>query len=386
MILVSLGIAFVVLLQRRALVPIVDTQTEIDEQFAKLNEIDEVSTDYDEASAEEARVEIQKSIAGLSQHRAPAPQEALGSQLTATAITVLLLPLIAIGVYALTGAPRLAQFSLENPHANLSTPEGSVDLLLVEAEKKLIAEPQHLPTLAVLARTYLAMEKFDKAKEYAARRYELANDDPEAILQYADALAMSNGGALTPEVLKLVDEVLNIDPTNVNALTMAGMAAAQTGRSAIAVRLWRRALAHASDPGFKRNLVSLIEQFGGESQTHPTQHRLKLRIVLADTIADVAGDDIVFVTAHDIETQGPPLAVRKIRVADLPFELSLSEKDAMAPSFSLKGKQRVRVRARVARSGAAKVSPDDWIGEIGDAAVGISETQEILIATRPNSS
>ena len=52
----------------------------------------------------------------------------------------------------------------------------------------------------------------------------------------------------------------------------------------------------------------------------------------------------------------------RARVADLPLQFELSDRDAMSPAAKLSGQQRVVVVARVSRSGTATAGAGDLEG------------------------
>ena len=54
-----------------------------------------------------------------------------------------------------------------------------------------------------------------------------------------------------------------------------------------------------------------------------------------------------------------PLAVQRLRAADLPVSVELTEEMAMMPGMSLASFDNVEVIARLSSSGIANASPDD---------------------------
>ena len=80
----------------------------------------------------------------------------------------------------------------------------------------------------------------------------------------------------------------------------------------------------------------------------------------------MAPEDTVFVVARGLNAQdevvGPPVAVLRLRVADLPRDFSLDDRAAMTPAATLSKQPRVRVVGRVSRSGSAQPAPGDLEG------------------------
>ena len=89
--------------------------------------------------------------------------------------------------------------------------------------------------------------------------------------------------------------------------------------------------------------------------------------VSLDAAFDVASVATVFVIARDPERPGPPVAVKRLNVGDLPARIELTDADAMLPGRGLKGVQTVELVARVALGGSATAVAGDmesatWVG------------------------
>lgn len=81
--------------------------------------------------------------------------------------------------------------------------------------------------------------------------------------------------------------------------------------------------------------------------------------------ANVAANTPVFVIARAVAGTGPPLAVRRLRVADLPARVVLTDADAMLPGQRLAAGEDVEVLARASLGGA----PSARSGDIESGAV-----------------
>lgn len=110
--------------------------------------------------------------------------------------------------------------------------------------------------------------------------------------------------------------------------------------------------------------------------------RLSVTVKLAPGLLErVRPDDALFVFAR--AEQGPPmpLAVQRLRAADLPVTVTLDESMAMMPQFTLATFPRVVVGARISKSGNATPTPGDLQGvtdglspaDTGQVEVTISE-------------
>jgi cytochrome c-type biogenesis protein CcmH len=74
----------------------------------------------------------------------------------------------------------------------------------------------------------------------------------------------------------------------------------------------------------------------------------------------VGPDDTVFIFARAPTGSRMPLALMRLRVADLPADFKLDDTLAMSPAAKLSSAQQVVVGARVSRSGNAMPQAGDW--------------------------
>ena len=92
--------------------------------------------------------------------------------------------------------------------------------------------------------------------------------------------------------------------------------------------------------------------------------------VSLDPAFNVAPDVTVFVIARDPEKPGPPVAVKRLAVGDLPARIELTEADAMLPDRGLDAVESIELLARAALAGSATAASGDlesatWTGPPG---------------------
>jgi cytochrome c-type biogenesis protein CcmH len=78
----------------------------------------------------------------------------------------------------------------------------------------------------------------------------------------------------------------------------------------------------------------------------------------------VSPDMPVFIYAREEGGKGPPLAVVRRRVADLPLTVALDDSQSMLPDRKLSSVDRWIITARVARQGSAETRSGDVIAEV----------------------
>jgi cytochrome c-type biogenesis protein CcmH len=202
------------------------------------------------------------------------------------------------------------------------------------------------------------------------------------LADYADALAMAQGRRLQGEPERLVLRALEIEPDHLKALLLAGAAAMERGDHAAAVERWSRAkqvappdspLASGLDEGLRQaraaaGLPADDAASAAQGAGVPAAS-LQVRVTLAPALAArVQPDNTVFVFARAAEGPRAPLAIARLRAAELPATVTLDDTTAMSPQMRLSSFSLVVVEARVSRSGEATPQPGDLEGRT-DAAV-----------------
>jgi cytochrome c-type biogenesis protein CcmH len=95
----------------------------------------------------------------------------------------------------------------------------------------------------MLGRSYRALGRMTEAKDAYAKAAKLLPKDIQARVEYAVLLLdEAEGDTLPPEVIRLMTEVLALDPGQPDALYFLGLDAAMAGDKAKARTLWTRLL------------------------------------------------------------------------------------------------------------------------------------------------
>jgi cytochrome c-type biogenesis protein CcmH len=277
-------------------------------------------------------------------------QAARGGRAALVSLGVLL-PVAALAVYLVVGNPRALQ-----------SPTHDLEAMVERLAAHLKSNPDDPQGWALLARSYAAMGRFPESADAYAKAAVRAPRDAQLLADFADALAMARGQTLEGEPEKLVQRALEIDPSNLKALALAGTIEFNRRRFAAAAGYWQRMLPHV-EPGSEdariiQGNIAEARQLAGEKVKG-----VQGTVSLAPQLKSKAGpDDTVFIYARAAEGPPMPLAVQRIRVRDLPATFSLTDAMAMAPGMNLSAHPRVVVTARVSKSGQANTQAGDLTG------------------------
>ncbi len=313
---------------------------------------------------------------------------------------LLFIPALSILLYQKLGNPVYTTgFDSKAIAANLSktavprkadgTPD--IDRMVAGLEKKLEAEPDNAKGWYMLGRSYMVLKRFPDAVRAYENAYKQMPDSVDIMLSLADSLAMKNGGNISGRPIELVNKALKIDPENLTALWLGGMAARQNKDYVTAIQRWTKVMGIIKDPAERKEVRSLIVE--AESLLSPEQRdRVKnalasiapvadkkteitnqsamtgasitVSVSLSDAFKDkVKPTDLVFIYAKAMSGPPMPLAAAKMQVKDLPVKVVLNDSMAMIPSMKLSGHAEVVVGARVSKSGRPISQPGDLYAE-----------------------
>lgn len=330
---------------------------------------------------------------------------AVGGQragIAAACLLSLALPLAAALLYNHLGNPRAAASAATavaaEPHAG---DDGDTMALAINAlAQRLRATPDDADGWYTLARSYETLGRYGDAAAAYREVLRLAPAQPQVLADLADALLSANQGAPDAASIAAVAQALAANPDQPKALALAGMMALRRGDAAQALEYWQRLQALLPpDSEAARQIESNIAQAravasaGGAQPATPGQMPFQTQAaataaappqtsaakppasqaaapgsvsgqarIAPALLAQVQGTDTVFILARPASGSRMPLAVLRLRAADLPRAFTLDDSNAMSPQALLSSAGRVRVEIRVSRSGTAMPQPGDLGG------------------------
>ncbi|TRX74406.1 c-type cytochrome biogenesis protein CcmI [Pseudomonas mangiferae] len=303
-------------------------------------------------------------------------------------LAALLVPLCALGLYLHWGSSAKVELARE-----LREAPRSLDDMTSRLERVVQVQPDSADSWYFLGRAYMAQERpADAAKAYE-RAVALAGRQPELLGQWAQALYFAANKRFEEPVRVLTEEALRADPREATSLGLMGIDGFERGDYRQAVEYWTRLLAALppEDPsrdsiqgGIERAREKLGETAAtaqvddGKPSAAAEGPTLKARVSLsADLQGKVQPGDSVFVFARAASGPPMPLAAKRLTVADLPVDVSLSDADAMMPQLRLSQFPQVQLVARVSRAGDA--TRGEWIGRSATLSNATAEPQNLII-------
>jgi cytochrome c-type biogenesis protein CcmH len=355
------------------------------------------------ADLTEAREELQRQL--LDDTAAAEVVTTDGSSRRGGIVLAVLLPLAAIGLYAMLGTPA----AVLPGDVQAQRAMADMEQLTAKLAQKMEQNPNNPEGWAMLARSYKSLGRWDDAERAYGRVGPDLEKNAELLAEVAELLVQKNNG-FDARSRELIQKALRLEPDNMLALFLGGGEAFGAGRYAAAAEYWGRllprlepdsedarmvesSLAMARERSAGGGRVAAAKPAPGRGDVLPGSavpqdevHRgvakpgtdatpakpaansaataVGGRVELAAALKGKAGpDDVVFVFARAVDGPRMPLAAKRARVADLPLDFVLDDSQAVMPGANLSSAQQVRVEVRISKSGTATPAAGDLTGK-----------------------
>ena len=381
------------------------------QQFAELEQDRKNGTLSDELY-QQAQRELERRLLDEtgSADTAPTPGRGQVNSRLVAALLGIIIPTVSVALYWELGNP----LAVIHPTVSLLSAQGNsdsghqtvegIEALSERLKKKLEQNPSDGVGWALLARSYAEMGQHSDAVAIYEKAMKLLPDDPQLLVDYADALGMLHGRKLAGKPELLIQQALKIDPNHVKALMLAGTVAFDRRDFRQAVHYWERASANLPiDAGgeVRQELLSGINEAKGLAGGKPVMVKsvseaassmlpggqtaaISGTVSLAPSLAAKgASRDTLFVFAREVN--GPPMPVSIVRATkqDLPFAFRLDDSTSPMPSRKLSSAGTVVIVARLSKSGQAMPQSGDLEGASQPVQSGVDGITVVIDRERP---
>lgn len=330
--------------------------------------------DITESEYQSARAELEKSLLGENVAATKIKANIKPAYLLAFLIAIAL-PITAITYYINTGASQaltqkivLAQKSAEikKEMANLGTP----DKIITALKQRLQQDPNSARGWFLLGRIYLSTQQYEEAVGALAKANQLTTNQPDILLPYAEALYFANKPSMNAKALQILNQLLKIQPNNINALNLIALNAYADKQYQQAIDYWEKILPQfAQDSTDQKALLGMIADAQRHLSGQPSsgaQSEIKLPIIvsLANGLErKVSPNEAVYIYVKAVNGPAMPLLAIKKQVKNLPLKMTLDQSMVMVPQLSLASFNQLKIFARVSKSNQALSQKGDFIGE-----------------------
>ena len=159
----------------------------------------------------------------------------------AAALILIVVPVVALGLYADLGRPDVADAPLAGRMADVKAADG-VEAAIARMEAHLTASPDDAKGWAALAPVYMHLGRFDDAVRAFGEILRVEGEGATARANYGEALVGAAGGVVTADARASFDKALAEQPGLPAARFYLGLAAEQDGDKAKAIAIYQALL------------------------------------------------------------------------------------------------------------------------------------------------
>lgn len=232
--------------------------------------------------------------------------------------------------------------------------EQKVELTLNDLEKNIPEDPFLWFRMGEI---YEKLQWYPQAQLAFEKAFVLSPDNRDIQIKYAYASAFANKGRLDEDALRVTQTLLANNPQDDAARNLLAMNYLQQGDSLNAGFIWQKMLSESGHIAKERlAILKAHQQAMKVSYENPIENTplIFASVQLDETLASQTdGEWPVFIMAKKTQQSGPPLAVTRMKVSDLPAIVVLSKEQAMRGDVTLDSGQDIIVTARVSK----KLSP-----------------------------
>src|SRR5690606_4602738 len=265
-------------------------------------------------------------------------------------------------LYALLGTPAALDAS------NIRRPE-TLEEAIAQLQRRLSEEPESIEGWVLLARAQMSQGRWSEGRDALARAHALAPDNPDLAVEYADALMRAaDDGHFPAEAVALLERVVDEHPGHQRGLFYLGAQRLQAGQPDEAAAIWERLLPllQGDTAVALREQIALARQQAGLpplADAAPAAvggPAVTVTVELDPALAaGLDGSEVLYVFARTADGAGLPVAVKRLPATGFPLTVTLTDADGLMPAQALSQQSRVRLLARISRSGDAAAAAGD---------------------------
>ncbi|MFV8571358.1 c-type cytochrome biogenesis protein CcmI [Marinobacter sp. SBS5] len=342
---------------------------------------------------QETYEQLKDELAGSMLDDVPAnaqPEKRIPGRRSAMAVALLAILCIPVGAYYAYqqwgSMGQVEQYlTMQEMNASGADQVARMSQLADQLRERLEEEPENIDGWAMLAQTYMRIERYKDAATAYQQLAELVSEDPaSSAVAYglsAQALFFKTEGQLTPPVQQAIDSALALDATEVNSLGLLGIHAFSQQNYRKAIGYWETITEAAPNhPQIASIRGGIAEAYGRLGETPPGQAEsetplasagVDLRVSIDAAFKEqVPADTTLFIFARPAgATGGAPVAVTRLTAGALPVDVRLDDSYAMSPEATISAVDEVVIVARLTRSGSISAQPGDWQGQVTASVV-----------------
>lgn len=211
-------------------------------------EAEKAAGHIDQDEYEESRLELERRVLEETKHEEEvrSGKSSRMPRILAVILLVVIPCATVLGYYALGRYTAMGPQFIEMMEAQQQGSRGhsqrDMQKILDDLKANLEKDPRNANGWFMLARTAASMNRFDESVEAFKRLNALVPNNADILADMADMMAAANGKVITPDVEKVLQKALSIDPTQWKALALLAIHSWDRERYAQAADYWERLL------------------------------------------------------------------------------------------------------------------------------------------------
>lgn len=240
---------------------------------------------------------------------------------------------------------------------------------------KLIEKPDDVTGWLLLGRLYSSLNQVESAILAFEQGYLIDPNHTGLLSSYGQTLIMTGQEEYMRQGEQYLLRLLQIDAQNADALGLLAVSATQLGENDKAIAHWTqlKALMSEGEP-MRAEIDKRIASLSGETVS---QTSVSINVELAEElVSKLPEDGYLFVFAQDALSEvRMPAAVVKSKLSTMPLQVTLSDANAMMPTYKLSQLTEIRLIARISKDENVAQATGELQGEV---VVTLSQGKNIL--------
>ncbi|RMA81292.1 tetratricopeptide repeat protein [Umboniibacter marinipuniceus] len=201
--------------------------------------------------------------------------------------------------------------------------------------------------------------RYQAAESRFAQMQRLSPEDPQVAAEYAQVSYFANRGIITPAIQLRLDRALELDPSSRPVLALLAVHNYQNQQPELALSYWQQLLqVLPMDSPSRPMIVEAVAQVSAELGIDTLSRSVTVNVSGTDLI-EVSPSAMVFIVARP-NTEGAPLAVKRVPAGSLPVSVALTPADEMISGHNIANFDQFIVYAVLSQSGQAGKQAGDW--------------------------
>jgi len=226
-------------------------------------------------------------------------------------------------------------------------------------EQKIKDNPADVRSWTLLGYSYISIGKNKAGIEAYNKARALKPNDVNLLIENASVLAQLQNDQFLGEPIKLINQVLKLDPNNVEALWRQGLYQYQQNDIDTAINTWENTLSLM--PGQSSAKIALMKTLVTVRERHSkiTQKDEKVKLVVKVEVDQgvlknrLKDDNFIMVYVRAASGMPIPIAIEKLRLKDFKGQVVLSDNNSVMPSRLLSQADKIIAIARISKTGKA---------------------------------